>query len=123
MQELDRVAAVLKPTEKMLTWINHHAESEETYTLDDISTDCTVVLLPAFDDEEEAEHYLLEIFDELFASELMSWNENPTTWPEDRSIEMFLEWFDIDFHSLVYDVAELISQNEYRSHDEPRILQ
>lgn len=123
MQELNRVAAILKPTENMLNWINENAESEEIYTLDDITTDCTVVLLPAFDHEEQAEHYLLEIYDELFTSELVSWNDNPTTWPTDRSIEMFLSWFDIEFHSLVFDAAGLISNEGFDASDEPRVLQ
>lgn len=123
MEELDRVAAILKPTEIMLNWINKYAESEETYTLDDVATDCTVVLFPAFDHEEDAENYLLEVYDELFTTELMSWNDDPNTWPASRNIEMFLTWFDVEFHSLVYDAAPLLSDDELESDDEPRVLQ
>ena len=104
MQELERVAAILKPSEVMLEWINEQqAEGDEKLMLEDIQLDCTVILLPTFEEEEEAEDYLNQIYEELFESELSAWNEDESTWPEDRSIDTFLEWFDIEFHSMVYD--------------------
>jgi hypothetical protein len=117
MQEIERVAAILKPSETMLGWINEQqAEGDEELMLEDIQTDCTVILLPTFEEEEEAEDYLNQIYEELFINELMTWNEDESTWPEDRSIDTFLEWFDIEFHSMVYDCAE--SPHTYREETE-----
>lgn len=108
MQEIERVAAILKPSETMLEWINAQAEEEnEQVTLEDIQTDCTVILLPTFDEEEDAEDYLNDIYDELFTNELSAWNEDESTWPENRSLDTFLEWFEIEFHSVVYDCAQI----------------
>jgi hypothetical protein len=25
-------------------------------------------------------------------------------WPQDRDLKMFLEWFDVEFHSLIFDL-------------------
>ncbi len=107
MQEIERVAAILKPSETMLEWVNAQAEDNEQVTLDDIQTDCTVILLPTFEEEEDAEDYLNEIYDELFVTELSAWNDDESTWPTDRSLDTFLEWFDIEFHSVVYDCAQI----------------
>jgi len=107
MQEIERVAAILKPSETMLEWINAQAEENEQVTLEDIQTDCTVILLPTFEEEEDAEDYLNEIYDELFVNELAAWNDDESAWPEDRSLDTFLEWFDIEFHSVVYDCAQI----------------
>lgn len=107
MQEIERVAAILKPSETMLEWINTQADENEVVTLEDIQTDCTVILLPTFEEEEDAEDYLNEIYDELFVNELSAWNEDESNWPQDRSLDTFLEWFDIEFHSVVYDCTQL----------------
>ena len=29
--------------------------------------------------------------------------QDDDTWPEDITYEMFLEWFDVEFHSMVFD--------------------
>jgi hypothetical protein len=120
MQELERVAAILKPSEIMLDWINEQQSDEGgMLLLEDIQIDCTVILLPTFEEEEEAEDYLNQIYEELFVNELTAWNEDESTWPQDRSIDTFLEWFDIEFHSIVYDCTETL----HISHQKKETLQ
>lgn len=111
MRELDRVAAILKPSEIMLSWINQHAEEGDHLVLSEIQTDCTVILLPTFDEEDAAEAYLNEIYDDLFVSELASWYDDEALWPENRSLDLFLQWFEVEFHSMVFDVAESVSHH------------
>ena len=111
MKELDRVAAVLKPSELMLDWINKHTVESDRLVLSEIQTDCTVILLPTFDDEDSAEAYLNEIYDDLFISELSSWHDDEALWPNNRSLDLFLQWFEVEFHSMVFDVAETVSHH------------
>ena len=42
----------------------------------------------------------------LFDFQLSAWTENEETWPETRDLETFREWFRIDIHSVVVDVAD-----------------
>ena len=107
MKELDRVAAVLKPSDVMLDWINQHTVESDRLALSEIQTDCTVILLPTFDDED----YLNEIYDDLFVSELSSWHDDDSLWPSNRSLDLFLQWFEVEFHSMVFDVAESVSHH------------
>lgn len=106
MQELERVAVVLKPTEKMLAWINENTESSDMLTLNDIRSDCTVLLLPTFTNEIQAEAYILDIYQIIFTHELQTWYEDENLWPKELTIELFLQWFDIEIHSMVYDVVK-----------------
>jgi hypothetical protein len=105
IEMIDRVALILKPSETMLTWINENPDNEEKLSLEEVQADCTVVLLPVFGHEEAAENYLSHVFEELFENELASWNIDESSWPKDRTLEMFLMWFDLEFHPFVCDAA------------------
>ena len=45
-------------------------------------------------------HYYLEIFE----YELLSWNGYKSEWPQNRSLELFLEWFDVKLCDDLYDL-------------------
>jgi hypothetical protein len=113
MEEIERVAAILKPSEIMLEWINEQVDEDELLSLEEAQMDSTIILLPTFDNEDEAESYLNEVFDDIFMNELSVWNEDESSWPLERSLEVFLEWFDIEFHSMVYDCAEKITSRQF----------
>jgi ABC-type sugar transport system permease subunit len=38
--------------------------------------------------------------------QLSAWTEDETVWPQTRDLQTFREWFRIDIHSVVVDVAE-----------------
>ena len=123
MEEINRVAAVLKPTPLMVAWINQHGvESPQTLSLQEARLDCTVLLLPTFSEESDAEAYLTSICHELFANELAMWNEDETTWPSDRTIDIFLSWFDMEFHSDVFDAGEILELEEDEDDDEEDMI-
>jgi hypothetical protein len=42
----------------------------------------------------------------LFDFQLSAWTENEASWPENRDLKTFREWFRIDIHSVVVDVAD-----------------
>jgi len=114
IQPIERVAALLKPSLVMLDWINESSDDEDAVSLEEVHADATVILLPIFEDEEETEDYLNQIYQAIFEDELASWDEDETTWPEDRSLEVFLEWFDIELHSVVKDAGIGVSANRNR---------
>jgi hypothetical protein len=41
----------------------------------------------------------------LFEMELKDWNRDPSGWPEERTAEMFDDWFDIKVHSMLWDLV------------------
>jgi hypothetical protein len=42
----------------------------------------------------------------IFELQLSNWTETESTWPTTRDLKTFREWFRIDIHSLVVDVAD-----------------
>ena len=63
-------------------------------------------LLPEFDLEEDLQEWVEENVAWLFDFQLSAWTENEETWPEHRDLRTFREWFRIDVHSVVVDVAD-----------------
>lgn len=107
MYELERIAAVLKPTQRFLDWIQQLPGDEmDELELSDLREDCTTLLIPAFDSPDEADAYIKEMYADIFANELESWDTDPESWPDEPSFDMFSEWFDIEYHSMVFDTVE-----------------
>lgn len=104
--EIDRLVAVIKPKEPFLTWVNQVTADEFNLTLEQLRTDCTSLLIPAFPEPEMAMGYLGEKAADIFALELGAWEPDETRWPSERHVANFWTWFDVEFHSTVIDMAD-----------------
>jgi hypothetical protein len=106
MRAVNRATIVVRPRQPYVDWANSIDEDEETHlSLEEHREDPTAYLIPLVEDEEQAEEILVEGWPLLFENELESWCAEEEAWPADRSLEMFLEWFDVELHSTVVDVA------------------
>ena len=103
MFQIDRSVAVIKPKQPFVDWANSVGDEEEQYSISDFSTDCSVILLPVVDSDEHAEAFIKDMFQNIFELELSSWMADDRTWPEKITYKMFLEWFDVEYHSMVFD--------------------
>ena len=74
-----------------------------------LSTDCTAILLPHFDHDEASLKFIKSKYTKIFELELDSWSADKSAWPNKRNYHVFLEWFDIEFHSevLVFGKGEI----------------
>ena len=47
-----------------------------------------------------------DMWEDLFEEKLLGWSTNENWWPKERTEEMFWEWFNVEFHSMVIDPYE-----------------
>lgn len=109
MQLFERTAVVLKPTELFLNWLKKLDEEENLLpdlTLTQLRSNCSVFLVPEFDEPEQAVAYFDERFEEIFEAELSAWNDNRQTWPQERNLKTFWEFFDLEIHDTVVDMED-----------------
>jgi len=109
MFEMDRIVAVIKPTEELLEWINSlplEKNNEPKISLEAIQADCTALLIPPFDTPEEADDFIESIHEGIFENELMGWYIDENYWPANRDINLFNQYFTVEFHSMVFDLVE-----------------
>ena len=104
--EINRCVLIVKPKQPFLDWI--HSWDEARYTLDDVREESTAYLVPEYEMDDEQMEILADFHQQIFAEELFSWCTDDALWPEIDDLKMFLEWFDVEFHSMVYDLADFI---------------
>ena len=106
MYEIERLVTILKPTQKFYEWLQTTPSLDKELTLEDLRADCTALLLPTFETADEADDYLRKNFDEIFANECETWCEDESFWPSPANYELFRELFDIEHHSMVFDMVD-----------------
>jgi len=105
--QLDRYVAIVRPELPFLDWLNGLAEfAPLELTLEQVQADCTALLIPEFEDDDEAVAFVYKLWDQLFESELQDWTDNRALWPQGRSDALFIEWFSVEIHTTVVDLAE-----------------
>jgi hypothetical protein len=103
---IDRNLAVIKPKQPFLDWLRGVPGNEVELTLDQLCIDCTALLIPEFEEPEDAVSFIDEVGVELFEAELGSWVDDSELWPKDRSLQAFWTWFDVEIHSTVVDLVD-----------------
>jgi len=106
MQDINRSLMVVKPKQPFLDWVRSVDSEDERLELKDLRDDATAYLIPEFETFDDRMEILEWCAGFVFDQELRSWYTDEDLWPGLRDAEIFLEWFDIEFHSLVFDLDE-----------------
>lgn len=104
MRVVNRSAIVVKPKQPLVRWIQQ-VDPSATVTLREIIDDHSCYLAPEVLSRREQKEYLEQNHAAIFEQELRAWNQDRSTWPTPMTFTLFLEFFEITFHSLVYDMA------------------
>lgn len=106
MYSVNRQVAIIKPKEPYVDWINSLPGVGEPCDINELNCDCTALLLPHFDNDDESLRYIKKIYGKIFEFELDSWSTDRNTWPKKRNFSMFREWFKVEFHSELFDIGK-----------------
>ena len=105
MYEVNRSVIVVRAREPFLEWLNSLPEPANI-TLEELNEDSTAYLLPEYEDDSEKVKVLKKYFPMIFQEQLNDWWVDPKGWPTNRNLKMFKEWFDFEFHCMVFDLVE-----------------
>lgn len=120
---VERSIVVLKPKQNFLEWVNTNLATSTDSLLDlsSIRIDCNSYLIPEVSEIEDGVAYVDEFFESLFQLELASWTEDQTLWPQELSLKMFWEWFDVEISPTLIDLTadsdDEGAEKETDSHD------
>jgi hypothetical protein len=108
---VNRAVAIVKPKQPMVDWVNRLMSDGDTpLSLDELRGDCTAILIPDFETLEDTLEFVMAFKPLLFEIELESWSLDPDDWPAERTATQFDTWFEIEVHSMVWDL--LIAADE-----------
>ena len=106
---INRAAIILKYKAPAVRWINDADPycEDPGITLDSLNNERTVYLISdeEADSSETIERWVRRNFKVLFESELEGWYTDPSLWPKKRTLKMFQEWFDVEYHTVLVDTA------------------
>ena len=106
MSEINRSLVILRPKQPFLDWGMALDDEDKNFTLEQLAEDSTAYLIPEVWDASDQEELLESYYDVLFEQQLVGWWTDETAWPQKRNLKMFLDWFEVEFHSLVFDLCD-----------------
>jgi len=99
---VNRGVLIVTPAQPYIDWASR---VDNSGIVPEVDGERTVYLVPSFEDAAEAEQVLKLVFAEVFDRELSGWHLDETTWPHQRTLATFKEWFKIEMHSIVEDLC------------------
>lgn len=102
---INRSAIIVKPKQAYLEWAKlDDAEGLAESVFESLHKEPHVYLLPEYEDPGSELEVLEEFWPTLFEAMLAGWLRDPECWPQNRTFEMFREWFEIQMSSVVEDL-------------------
>jgi hypothetical protein len=105
MDTLNRSAIVVKPKQAFLDWLHAADPTSLELTLLDLVREPTIYLIRECDTNEEIAEVLSELCEDIFEEQLAGWYTDTSTWPPNRSFDVFCQWFDYQHHSMLVDLC------------------
>ena len=108
MRVINRTAITIVGAQPYVEWTRQHAAGADKGLLvvPRVRPHGSAFLLPEFELEEDLQEWVEENADWLFEFQLAAWTDDESSWPAARDLKTFREWFRIDIHSVVVDVAD-----------------
>ena len=104
MRTINRGVVIVRPKQPFLEWVRNLPDPEATVSLEDLGQDTTAYLI-ADSEAENFDRWLRGNYGIMFEEQLWGWWTDEAHWPTKRDLWMFGEWFDVEVHSMVFDLA------------------
>lgn len=104
--QVNRVIVILIPKLPFLQWI-FTVEPGFKLTLDELRAEQDALLLSISEIEtlQGAKAWVYRNWKVLFDKALCDWYTDERYWPSARTLAMFAQWFDIEWHPIVWDLS------------------
>ena len=108
MRVVNRTAVTIVGAQPYIDWMRDTDAdfNKGALTVPRVKAYGSAFLLPEFELEEDLQEWVEDNVTWLFEFQLAAWTENESTWPAPRDLRLFREWFRVDVHSVVVDVAD-----------------
>ena len=107
MREIvNRSLLVVKPNLAFYEWAKEVDEDAFDLRFEDVREDSTSYLVRDSEELDESERTIRTHYEEIFEAELFSWCTDEKKWPENITYSKFIEWFDVEYHSIVMDLID-----------------
>ena len=107
---INRAAVVLKYKDVAIRWINDADPMKKgvRITVEEANDDRTVYLISDADGDSKdtLDRWIKKNYKTLFETELEDWYTDPSLWPQEITLKLFREWFEVEYHTELVDTVD-----------------
>jgi hypothetical protein len=104
--EINRSALIATAKQPFVDWLHTADPTSKHIGLSQINHEPTVYLVPEFGSTEEFIEWLEQHCEIIFEEQLGGWWTDERSWPPNRGIIVFQEWFECRLYSMVLDLDD-----------------
>src|SRR5919106_6944598 len=108
MRVINRTAISITGAQPFIDWMRRHDARTDRgmLTVARARPYGTAYLLPEFELEEDVLEWVEDNALWMFEFQLSAWTDDEAVWPQPRDLKTFHEWFRVEIHSVVVDMAD-----------------
>lgn len=112
---INRSLIVLMPNQPALDWLMRFDPEPMQITLAELRQDQDGFLVSQSKIEmlEDAQRWAYRRWNMLFEKFLFDWFTDEQMWPQKRTLNMFKEWFEVQYHPMLWDYSDEVLEHEY----------
>lgn len=103
---VNRTAVILRYKEPFVRWINEADPDDDSPDITVEANEQNVYLIHQIEYAQDVDDWIELNYCYLFANELAGWYTDESMWPKNRTLELFREWVDVEYHGAVFDVVD-----------------
>ena len=112
MKAINRTALLFQPKQPFIDWLNDNDKSSYVYKLNERKNESGLYLIEEAKGYKEVQNLLSKNYKNYFERELEKYPFDKQTWPDTSDFEIFKQWLDFTYHTLVYDTCDLPLEKE-----------
>ena len=103
---INRAALIVRPKQPYVDWANSMDDGGPKADLGKLREEPSIYLVEDIDFLEDFTHLIDDYWKRIFQEQLNGWMRDQESWPDDLTREMFLEWFDCELATMIWDMLK-----------------
>ena len=103
---INRAALIVRPKQPYVDWANSMDDGGPKADLRQLREEPSIYLVESIDFPEDFDLAVEDTWEWIFREQLNGWMRDPDLWPEGLTRVMFLEWFDCELSTMVWDMLK-----------------
>ena len=103
---INRAALIVRPKQPYVDWANSVDNDGPRAILQELRTDPSIYLVETIALLEDFDVLIDDTWEWIFREQLDGWMRDPNLWPEGLTRERFLQWFDCEVSTMIWDMLK-----------------
>jgi hypothetical protein len=103
---INRAGLIVRPKQPYADWANSVDDDGPRADLQALRASPSIYLVESIDYLEDFDLLVDDTWDWIFREQLNGWMRDTESWPDELTRKMFLEWFDCELCTMIWDMLK-----------------